>query len=339
MKRIITITLTALLALCLCSGALAAEKITAYGAYQEDEMQFMFNAFTEETGIEVYYVRLSASELYTRIQAEAENPQVSLWFGTSADTLNVAASEGYLEAYQPAALDTIAEDLRDPNGFWTAHSLSVLCFASNNEWLEDSGVNPPESWEELLDEKYRDEVVVAHPGTSGVAYAWLSSLVSLMGEDEAIAYMQKLDKNIVQYSKGGAAPARMAGLGESGVGLCWSCDALNTIDAGYQLTLTYPVEGTPYEITGMALVKGGPADEMENAKKFIDWAISPEAQKLYVDTYYRLPVVEGVDIPESLTAFADLNTIKVDRAFASQNRSRLIERFEADVRGSENVLS
>lgn len=163
-------------------------------------------------------------------------------------------------------------------------------------------------------------------------------MVSLMGEDAAIAYMQKLDKNIVQYSKGGAAPARMAGLGESGVGLCWSCDALNTIDAGYKLTLTYPEEGTPFEITGMALVKNGPADEMENAKKYMDWAITKEAQKMYVDKYYRLPVVEGVEIPSALTAFSDLNTISVDRAFASENRARLIERFEKDVRGSENVI-
>ena len=338
MKKLLTLVLASLLVLSLAVGALADGKITAYGAYQEDELKFMFDAFKAETGIEVFYVRLSASELFTRIQAEAENPQVSLWFGTSVDTLNVAAAQGYLEAYTPNGIENIPESLRDPNGFWTAHSLSVLCLASNEDWLAESGVNPPTSWAELLDEKYKDEVVVAHPGTSGVAYAWLSSMVSLMGEDAAIAYMQKLDKNIVQYSKGGAAPARMAGLGESGVGLCWSCDALNTIDAGYKLTLTYPEEGTPFEITGMALVKNGPADEMENAKKYMDWAITKEAQKMYVDKYYRLPVVEGVEIPSALTAFSDLNTISVDRAFASENRARLIERFEKDVRGSENVI-
>lgn len=339
MKKLLSLVLTILLVCSLASGAMAAEKITAYGAYQEDEMQFLFNAFTQETGIEIYYVRLSASELYTRIQAEAENPQVSLWFGTSVDTLNVAAAGGYLEAYTPNGIETIPEELRDSKGYWTAHSLSVLCFASNTAWLEETGLPVPESWDDLLDAKYADNIVVAHPGTSGVAYAWLSSLVSLMGEDEAIDYMKKLDNNIVQYAKGGAAPARMAGLGESGIGLCWSCDAMNTINSGYPLTLSYPVEGSPFEITGMALVKGGPADESENARRFIDWAISKPTQELYAATYYRLPVITEAQLPDGLTSFAEMKTIQVDRAFASENRNRLISRFETDVRGSDNVLN
>ncbi len=337
MKKFLSLLMTLAMVFALTS-ALAEERITAYGAYQEDELQFLFNAFEKETGVKVYYVRLSASELYTRIQAEAENPQASLWFGTSVDTLNVAAAGGYLDQYAPNGIEHVPESLRDPNGYWTPHSLSVLCFASNTAWLEETGLPAPTSWQDLLDEKYADNVVVAHPGTSGVAYAWLSSMVSLMGEDEAIEYMKKLDKNIVQYSKGGAAPARMAGLGESGIGLCWSCDAMNTINAGYPLTLTYPEEGSPYEITGMALIHNGPAAETENAKKFMDWAISKETQELYVSTYYRLPVVDNAELPDGMVAFSEMNTIPVDRTFASENRTRLIARFESDVRGSDNVL-
>lgn len=295
MKKTLTVVLVMVALICSLfaqgnqeSGTKGSNELTAYIGYQEDEAVLLCKGFEKATGIKVNYVRLSAGEMFTRIQAEAENPQASIMI-IGADTISVAGEEGLIEPYRTSEKN-IPETLISKDGYWTGHSISVLCFGSNTRWLKENNIEPPTSWEDLLKPEFKGNVCVAHPGTSGVAYTVLSGLVTLMGEDPAYEYLKKLDKSVVQYTKGGAAPARMVGLGETGVGLCWFSDLANTINSGYDITITNPSEGAPYEVTGIGIIKNGPKGEAENAKKFIDWAVSKEAQEEFSNTYNRLPV-------------------------------------------------
>ena len=54
----------------------------------------------------------------------------------------------------------------------------------------------------------------------------LATLVQLMGEDKAFEYLKALHKNVNQYTKSGAAPARAAATGESLVGITFQHDAV-----------------------------------------------------------------------------------------------------------------
>lgn len=312
-------------------------QLSVYTAYGEDESQFMFSEFEKATGIKVKSVRLSAGEIYARVQAEKNNPQASVWYGTSTETLTLAGMEDYLETYESPAIAEIPEQWRDPSNMWVPNTLAILSFINNTQWLEENGREAPTSWNDVLDEAYKDNVVLAHPGTSGMSYSWLSTVAQHMGEDEGYAYMKELDKNIFQYSKSGAAPPRMVGMGECAVAFCWSSDAMNTKENGYPVSITYPSEGTGYELTGAAIIKGGPQEELENAKALIDWSLSQEAQELFVNNFYRLPVNENASIPEGMTKASDVNMLTLDAAWSTENRDRLINKFETEVRGQENL--
>lgn len=342
MKKGLVVLLVALMAIAtvFAQGAQessgASKELTAYIGYQEDEAQLIAKGFERDTGIKLNYVRLSAGEMFTRVQAEAENPQASIMI-IGADTIGAAVAEGLIEPYKTSD-PNVPANLMDPDGNWTGHSISVLCFGSNTKWLKESGVNPPESWQDLLKPEYKGNVCVAHPGTSGVAFTVLSGLVTLMGEDQAYDFLKKMDKSVVQYTKGGAAPARMVGLGETGIGLCWFSDLANTINNGYEITISNPVEGAPYEVTSIGIIKNGPKGELENAKKFIDWAVSKSAQEEYSNTYNRLPVNTTAVLTNGAKPFTELNTFKIDTKWASANKKRLVQRFVDEVRTSENVL-
>ena len=54
----------------------------------------------------------------------------------------------------------------------------------------------------------------------------LATLVQIMGEDKAFDYLKALHKNVNQYTKSGAAPARAAATGESMVGITFQHDAV-----------------------------------------------------------------------------------------------------------------
>lgn len=320
------------------SGTKESKTLSVYTAFPEQEVVMYVEEFEKATGIDVKFVRLSAGETLARLQAEKKNPQASVWFGGPSDTFVAAVNEELLEKYQPEGVDSLPENFKDKKGYWTPIYVGALGFASNTEWLKGKGIEAPASWEDLLKPDYQGEITMAHPASSGTAYTVYATLVQLMGEDEAIEYFKKMDQSMRQYTKSGSAPAKQAGLGETGVGISFAHDILAPKHEGYPIELSFPKDGTGYEVGAIGLIKSGPADEVTNAKKFIDWAISKKAQDLYAKSNsFRLPVNPDAEVPEGAVSLSDLEVIEYDAVWAGENRDRLLKRFETEVRGQESA--
>ncbi len=310
----------------------SSKKLTVYTAFPETEVIYYFNKFTEETGIEVEYIRLSAGEMLTRVAAEKENPQAALMFGGSTDNYIAAADQGLLEAYQSSALSDTPEKYLDPNGVWNPIYVGAISFACNKEWFESKGYDYPTSWEDLLDSKYKGQIIMAHPATSGTAYTVLATLVQLMGEDKVWDYLQKLDKNMVQYTKSGATAPNSVGLGEAAIALTFSHDGLQPTAEGYPIELSFPDDGTGYEVGAAALIKNGPADEMENAKMFIDWICKTDGQNLYAENgSFRVPTNTKATPAEGLVTLDSVNVIDYDAVWAAAEKDRFTKQFEEKI--------
>ena len=73
-----------------------SKELTVYTAFPEAEVIYYFNKFEEETGIKINYIRLSAGEMLTRVEAEKDNPQATLMFGGSTDNYIAAVDKGLL---------------------------------------------------------------------------------------------------------------------------------------------------------------------------------------------------------------------------------------------------
>lgn len=305
----------------------------------EEEAIDYFEEFTKDTGIEVDYIRLSAGECITRLEAEKANPQVSVMLGGSVDTILSAYEKGLIEKYNSPNMQYIQDQYKDNmDGVYTPYSIVVTCFASNNKLLKKLGIDAPTSWADILQPALVGNVCMAHPATSGAAYTGFSSILQCFGEEDGFDYLKKLDKSIVQYTKAGAAPIRMAGLEETTVAICYDLDAHTVINDGYDLVITYPSEGTGYEVSCVELIKNGPAEEQEAAKAFIDWMIGEKAQKMCAEKYYRYPLNKNVSAREDMVPFNEIKLLNYDFVWSGQNKVRLIERFENEVRSSANVL-
>ena len=119
---------------------------------------------------------------------------------------------------------------------------------------------------------------MADPNSSGTAYTLLATIVQLMGEEKGFEYLKALHKNVNQYTKSGAAPAKAMALGETTVGIAFMHDIVTMVVDKAPIKVVAPCEGTGYEIGSMSIIKG--AKNMDSAKKFYDWALTPAAQKL-----------------------------------------------------------
>ncbi|MCR8632665.1 ABC transporter substrate-binding protein [Paenibacillus radicis (ex Xue et al. 2023)] len=312
-------------------------QVTVYTAFLEDEAARIFGEFEKTSGIKVKFVRLSAGEIQTRLKAEKNNPQASVWFGGSTDTFISAAGDGLLEKFTPKGSDKLPKEYVDKDSNWTPVSIGAIAFASNTDWLAKNNLQPPQSWEDLLKPEFKGNVTMAHPATSGTSFTTLATLIQLKGgEDQGFQYFEKLDKNIRQYTKSGAAPVRMAGLGETGVGICFTQDILSTKEQGFPITMSFPKEGTGYEVSAAALIKSGPAGEVENAKKFIEWSISKGAQDLLKDSF-RLPVNPEAVLAKGALKLSDIKVISYNAQWAGEHRSDLLGKFDSKIKGKESA--
>lgn len=336
MKKVLALTLTLILVLgmiaCGSGKKASSNKLTIYTAFPEVEVINYFNEFEKETGIKIEYNRLSAGEMLTRVEAEKDNPLATLMLGGSTDNYINAVEKGLFEKYQSPELANTPANYLDPTGTWNPIYVGCIAFACNADWFKEKGYEYPTSWEDLLDEKYKGEIIMAHPATSGTAYTVLATLIQLMGEDAAWDYLDKLKVNMKQFTKAGSAAPNAVALGEAAIALTFSHDALQLTPEGYHIELSFPKDGTGYEVGAVALIKNGPADEQENAKKFIDWICSEKGQALYAKyESFRVPTNTKAPVAKGLVTLDQVNVIAYDAVWASNNKKAYCNEFESRI--------
>ncbi len=286
----------------------------------------------KHTGIEVDWVRLSTGECVARMEAEKGNPQASIWYGGVGLGHIQAKAKGLTTPYDSPAAANIPDNFRDKDRYWTGIYAGPLCFESNTKMLEKYSLTAPKSWEEICDPRYEGHVQVANPGSSGTACNVLATLVQIFGEDEAFDLLRKLDNNIIQYTRSGSAPGKNVSIGESTIAIGYAHDGVKLVSKGFPIKITFPAEGTGYEVASISLIKGGPADEVAVAKKLYDWALGENAAKAYAKNF----VVPFVDVPlaPGSIPISQVNTINQDDQWSADNKVRLVEKWN-DVIGGE----
>lgn len=287
--------------------------------------------------ITVNFVRLSSGEALTRIRNEAANPQFDIWWGGPVDSFIAATNEGLLEAYDSPNLGNLIDPAKakDPDNHWVGVYMGSLGFATNTNFLaENPGLEAPTSWADLLKPEFTGQIMVAHPSSSGTSYTALCTVLQLMGEDAGWEYLADYAGQVLQFTRSGAAPAKFAGQGEAGVAIVFSHDIVAEINNGSPLQLTFPQDGTGYEIGGMGILKG--AAHPDAAQKWFDWALEPATQELG-PTYhaYQAPTVTGAtpSAPELL----EVNLIDYDFQWCGDNKTAFIDRFTNELAGADNL--
>jgi iron(III) transport system substrate-binding protein len=324
--------------LCVPGIAAAQAPLTIYCSILDEQCRNGVAAFERASGIKVTMVRKSTGETYAQIRAEASNPRGDVWWGGPADPHMQAAEEGLLEEYRSprlAELHPWAASLAQQSKYRTAGIyLGALGIGYNTEVLRKKGIAEPKCWADLLDAKFRDEVQIADPNSSGTAYVMLATMVQLMGEEKGFAYLKALHRNVNQYTKSGIAPVKATATGETGVGIAFMHDMVTMRVQGAPVKTIAPCEGTGYEIGAVSLIKG--RNNAEAARKFVDWTLSPEAQKLvFADLkIYSIPSNRKAQAHPDAPNIASIKLIAYDsvKYGSSAERNRLLKKWGDEVK-------
>jgi len=298
--------------------------------------QGMAVGFEKATGVKVAVVQKATGEMLAQVKAEKANPKGDVWWAGPADSYLQAAEEGLLEPHQSANLAELHDWARrisaiSKNEVFGVYG-GILALGYNTELQEKRKLPVPRCWKDLLDPKLKGEVMLGNPGTSGTAYLMLATLVQVMGEDQAFAYMKALNANVASYARSGIGPMTSVKRGEIYVGSSVLHGVINEIVAGFPVKPILPCEGVGYEVGSMAIIKG--ARNLDNARKFVDWALTVDAQKIGLEVKeYAIPTNKGVPLPPQVPNLTDVKVIDYDFAKygSSDVRKRLLDRWEREI--------
>jgi iron(III) transport system substrate-binding protein len=317
--------------------AAAQGTLNLYCSVQIEWCQAVATNFQRDTGIRVNMTQRGSGETLAAIRAESQNPRGDVWFGGTGDPHLAAGEENLSQAYespnntalQPWALTQWNQSGKRAVGIYAG----AVGFGYNTELLGKKTIAPPACWADLLDPRFKGEVQIANPNSSGTAYVVIATLVQLMGEEQAFDYLKKLNSNINAYARAGTGPIKAVARGETGVSISFVHDAVVETNAGFPVAYATPCEGTGYEIGSMSIIRG--ARNLSQAKRFYDWALTEAAQRLGYEASKQLqmPSNRAAPLPPGAPDLSKIRLVEYDFAKYGRaaERRRLIDRWDREV--------
>jgi iron(III) transport system substrate-binding protein len=319
----------ALMAFAVSSPAWAKDKIVVYTGINEERFTSAIKQeFTRQTGIDVEMLIIPANgTMIARVETEKSRPRADVIMDTTVDFMQKLKSEGLIEPYKAKAETPqfVQRGYADTDGYmhgWFA--IVPTIFWNKEQYASDSslkGVQPPTSWQDLLNPAFKGKVIVPNPQTTAMGAVMYITQIFRLGEANAWDYARKLNDNIAQYTASASLPITLVERGEGTIGVGWSADVLAaTIGRGQKLGFAIPQDNA-VSVWVAGIVKGGP--DPDAARKFIDFLQSDYVQQAAPKLGYRLPVSGSVPPQAGMPTLSSIKTVKYDLGWASQNIDRV----------------
>ncbi len=298
--------------------------VVLYSPHPAETINLLTKEFEEKTGIKTEVVAAGTGELLNRVEAEDGDPLGDVLWGGGAESL--AAFSEFFEPYESPELANIDAAYYDPEFKWLGESPLPMILMYNTDLVAEE--DAPTSWQDLLKPEFKGKIAMADPAASGSAYTIMATMVSAYGKDTdgwkfIEDFYDALDGIIVSSSGGvykGVAD------GEYAIGLTLEKAAYPYVLEGAPVKMTYPTEGTTAVPDGVAIIRG--AKNMENAKKFIDFALSKETQEIMANELQRRSIRNDVEAPEGLPALSDIKLVDYDFEWASNDKDANLGRWK-----------
>ncbi len=336
MKQLFAAALACSLA---CLSAAAHAELNILCSTDADWCESKAREFSVQTGIKVNLARKATGEVFAQLKAEATNPKADVWYGGTHDPHLQAANEGLLQPYVSANMKDQypwSADLLEKTGNQVTGIYRItLGFGYNRDLLAKKKLAAPACWSDLVKPEFKGDVETSNPGTSGTGYTILATLIQMMGEDKAFEYLRALHKNVNRYTTSGTAQRQSVAHGESMIGITFLDEFIPELYLNAPVEIVLPCEGTGYSVGAMSIVKG--ARNLEEAKRFYDWALTADAQTIRDQTkVIAIPSNRIAYAPERVKALERAKLINYDFAKygSSAERKRLIEKWDREVKNA-----
>ena len=311
--------------------ARADGEVNIYSArhYPADEQ--LFARFTEETGIAVNQIKGTGSELMERIKLEGEQSPADLFVTVDAGNLWRAQDQGIYQSVSSPELEKhIPANLREPSGLWFSFAKRARVFVYDTTKVKAEDLS---TYEDLASDTWKKRVLIR---SSNNIYnqSLVASMIHNDGEEKAQDWCNGIVANMARPPKGGDIDqinALVAGEGDIAVSntyyfarlLSGDDDALKQKLAKCKVFFpNQDTRGTHVNVSGAGVAKYAP--NKDNAIKFLEFMISPEAQAIFAGANFEYPVRDGAEQAAVIASWGDFKEDEINVVELGRNNAEAV---------------
>lgn len=280
--------------------------------FRNDVLQEQLTERFPDMNIIVMY--MSTGKAAAKVYAEESGTEIDILVGMETGYLN-KISGSLADISGMSTVDYVDGLCPEDNGnLWVTWERQAGAIIINREVLDKYGLEAPASYEDLLKPEYAGLIAMPDPKSSGTGYFFYKNWVNLWGEEVALEYVDALYGNLKQLTESGSGPIKLLKQGEIGIGLALTFQAVNEINDGLPFEIIFPESGSPYSLTGTAIISGHEKKEgVEDVYEFIiNEFLVYDKENHSPETIYegQINLIEGYpqDIP-----YADMDGIQNDK--------------------------
>ena len=251
-------------------------KVTVYMPSPAGLADKLAEGFTAKTGIEVEQFQGTTGEILARLEAEQANPVADVVILASwSDGLSIKA-DGQLESYTPANADKIVDGWIDADNELFGYSASAVGVIYNTTVFPTMDAD----WSELGNAEYKDQLAIPDPEKSGACKDFVAGYVT----NNSWTDFEAMAANGMKVPGANKAALEAVTTGEVGALVAGvDYNAYSSKAKGEPIDIYYPAGGTVVNPRPAMILKTAP--NMDNAKAFVDYLFSDEAQELVAKAY------------------------------------------------------
>jgi iron(III) transport system substrate-binding protein len=279
-------------------GSGNTSRLLIYTPHGQDLLKDFVTRYKQQhPQVDIQFLDMGSRQILERVRVEKNRPQADLWWGASHTTFQTAADENLLLEFRPTWADKVPASARDAGDRWYGTYETPQVIAYNSEAVTEA--EAPHDWDDLLDPKWHDKVLIRNPNPSDTMRAIFGAMIWRFykdsgSTDKGYEWLRKLDANVHEYTADGTLLMQKIARRE-GLVTMWDMPdvRLHKEQKNFPVNYKIPASGTPLIIDGIAIVRGGP--NTEEAKRFYEFVTTPESLAYAAQKYYRIPVRADLD--------------------------------------------
>ncbi|OAB45584.1 ABC transporter substrate-binding protein [Paenibacillus antarcticus] len=298
----------------------ADQKLVVYSAGPEGLAYKIIEGYEAQTGVKVEMFQGTTGKILARMEAEKSNPVVDVVILASLPSAQGLKNDGLTLPYPEAHnADKLNPDWSDKEGNYFSSSASALGIAYNTKLV----TTPPTSWEDLTKPEYKGQINIPDPSLSGSALDFITGYLSDKGESGWSLFEQFNNNDVAVAGANQEALDPVITGAKSMVVAAVDYMTYKAKAKGEPVDIVYPKEGTVISPRPAAIMKS--TKHEENAKSFIDYLLSDEAQKL-VSNAALLPGRTDIKA-ENRANLDEIPLLKADWVWMNENGADVTDKF------------
>ncbi|WP_143169308.1 Fe(3+) ABC transporter substrate-binding protein [Vibrio quintilis] len=333
------LTLCTLLTGVISTSVIATEEVNVYSYRQPFLIEPMFEAFTEQTGIQVN-VKFAKKGLAEKMLQEGEYSPADVVLATDISRLIELVSK---QIVQPVHSDIITTNIpaqfRDSHHQWFALTLRTRNVYSSRDRVGKLGEGF--HYKHLATPRFKGKVCT-RSGKHPYNISLIASMIAHKGEKATKAWLKGVKSNLARKPQGNdraQVKAIKEGLCDVSLGNSYYLGKMVNDDKqkawADAVHINFPNQrttGTHVNVSGMAMAKHAP--NRENAQKLMEFLTEDTAQQMYAEVNYEYPVKTDVKRSELVESWGEFTADDIRLEEIAKHHStavRLVDEVRFDL--------